>query len=94
MPAGVTIVATIHSPTAYSFSLFDSLMMLVSAFLLPAWAPHHRPSTYTQDSLLCVYVTMKLSFLHWLTANRSRVISVAFGPAGHTLQVSIHQTQL
>lgn len=26
---GVTIVATIHSPTAYSFSLFDSLMMLV-----------------------------------------------------------------
>jgi ABC-type multidrug transport system ATPase subunit len=28
---GVTIVATIHSPTAYAFSLFDSLMMLVSA---------------------------------------------------------------
>lgn len=27
---GVTIVATIHSPTAYSFSLFDALMMLVS----------------------------------------------------------------
>jgi hypothetical protein len=27
--AGVTMVATIHSPTAYSFSLFDSLMMLV-----------------------------------------------------------------
>ncbi|WIA12825.1 hypothetical protein OEZ85_006453 [Tetradesmus obliquus] len=26
---GVTMVATIHSPTAYSFSLFDSLMMLV-----------------------------------------------------------------
>jgi len=26
---GVTIVATIHSPTAYAFSLFDSLMMLV-----------------------------------------------------------------
>lgn len=23
------MVATIHSPTAYSFSLFDSLMMLV-----------------------------------------------------------------
>jgi ABC-type multidrug transport system ATPase subunit len=34
---GVTIVATIHSPTAYAFSLFDSLMMLVSehrSFLL------------------------------------------------------------
>jgi hypothetical protein len=29
--AGVTIVATIHSPTPHSFSLFDSLMMLVSA---------------------------------------------------------------
>jgi ABC-type multidrug transport system ATPase subunit len=27
---GVTILATIHSPTAYAFSLFDSLMMLVS----------------------------------------------------------------
>ena len=27
---GVTIVATIHSPTAYAFSLFDSLMMMVS----------------------------------------------------------------
>ena len=27
--SGVTIVATIHSPTAYAFSLFDSLMMLV-----------------------------------------------------------------
>lgn len=26
---GVTLVATIHSPTAYAFSLFDSLMMLV-----------------------------------------------------------------
>ncbi|KAF6250828.1 P-loop containing nucleoside triphosphate hydrolase protein [Scenedesmus sp. NREL 46B-D3] len=26
---GVTMIATIHSPTAYSFSLFDSLMMLV-----------------------------------------------------------------
>jgi len=25
----VTIVATIHSPTAYAFSLFDSLMLLV-----------------------------------------------------------------
>ncbi len=28
--AGVTIVATIHSPTAYVYSLFDSLLMLVS----------------------------------------------------------------
>lgn len=28
--SGVTILATIHSPTAYAFSLFDSLMMLVS----------------------------------------------------------------
>lgn len=28
--AGVTIVATIHSPTAYAYSLFDSLLMLVS----------------------------------------------------------------
>jgi ABC-type multidrug transport system ATPase subunit len=27
--SGVTIIATIHSPTAYAFSLFDSLMMLV-----------------------------------------------------------------
>jgi sorbitol-specific phosphotransferase system component IIC len=27
--AGVTMIATIHSPTAYSFSLLDSLMMLV-----------------------------------------------------------------
>lgn len=26
---GVTIVATIHSPTAYAFNLFDKLMMLV-----------------------------------------------------------------
>eukprot|EP00882_Tetradesmus_deserticola_P013904 GHRQ01014769.1.p1 GENE.GHRQ01014769.1~~GHRQ01014769.1.p1 ORF type:complete len:358 (+),score=157.31 GHRQ01014769.1:271-1344(+) len=26
---GVTMIATIHSPTAYSFSLFDSLLMLV-----------------------------------------------------------------
>eukprot|EP00878_Enallax_costatus_P031984 GHUV01035066.1.p1 GENE.GHUV01035066.1~~GHUV01035066.1.p1 ORF type:complete len:213 (+),score=44.45 GHUV01035066.1:731-1369(+) len=26
---GVTIVATIHSPTAYAFSLFDSLMLLI-----------------------------------------------------------------
>ncbi len=26
---GTTIVATIHSPTAYAFGLFDSLMMLV-----------------------------------------------------------------
>ena len=25
----VTIVATIHSPTAYAFSLFNSLMMLI-----------------------------------------------------------------
>lgn len=29
---GVTIVATIHSPTAYAFSLFDSLMMLVRMY--------------------------------------------------------------
>lgn len=27
--AGVTVVATIHSPTSYAFSLFDSMMMLV-----------------------------------------------------------------
>jgi hypothetical protein len=27
---GVTVVATVHSPAAYAFSLFDSLMMLVS----------------------------------------------------------------
>lgn len=26
---GVTIVATIHSPTAYAFSLFDALMLLI-----------------------------------------------------------------
>ena len=26
---GVTICATIHSPTSYCFSLFDKLMMLV-----------------------------------------------------------------
>lgn len=27
--SGVTIIATIHSPTAYAFSLFDRMMMLV-----------------------------------------------------------------
>lgn len=31
---GVTIVATIHSPTAYAFSLFDSMMMLVRGRLV------------------------------------------------------------
>jgi ABC-type multidrug transport system ATPase subunit len=39
---GVTIVATIHSPTAYAFSLFDSLMMLVRGRMVyfgPTGAP-------------------------------------------------------
>jgi ABC-type multidrug transport system ATPase subunit len=27
---GVTVVSTVHTPTAYAFSLFDSLLMLVS----------------------------------------------------------------
>ncbi|GBF95048.1 P-loop containing nucleoside triphosphate hydrolase [Raphidocelis subcapitata] len=39
---GVTVIATIHSPTAYAFSLFDRLMMLVAGrvvYLGPSGAP-------------------------------------------------------
>jgi len=39
---GVTVIATVHSPTAYAFSLFDSLMMLVRGRLVyfgPSGAP-------------------------------------------------------
>jgi len=35
--AGVTIVSTVHTPTAYAFSLFDSLLMLVSMHKVSTW---------------------------------------------------------
>lgn len=43
----VTILATIHSPTAYAFSLFDSLMMLVSC------TQHLWCATCKHSTLLC-----------------------------------------
>ncbi|EFJ46771.1 hypothetical protein VOLCADRAFT_48531, partial [Volvox carteri f. nagariensis] len=46
---GVTVVATVHSPTAFCFSLFDRLLMLVGGRTVYFGPQDHRAIQYFQS---------------------------------------------
>jgi hypothetical protein len=50
---GITICATIHSPTAYVFSLFDRLLML-----LKGRVSYFGPNSELQACAVCVCIFM------------------------------------
>jgi len=49
---GITCVATIHSPTAYAFGLFDSLLMLVRGRMVYSGETGLQLLSYTKSHLM------------------------------------------
>lgn len=76
----VTIVATIHSPTQYCFSLFDALMMLVRGSVV-----YHGPRTAALTYIRSLSCTQELQAKEWY--NEAELLVDLFTQADRVGQV-------